>query len=69
MVRYLITQDASAEMIFTPSTTDPWSDVEMVRTLGALYTKGHNTMHPGRVVAEVDSASYRASPAREPRLP
>jgi len=32
----------------------PWSRVEVVRLLGALYTRGNNTMHPGRVIAEVN---------------
>lgn len=32
----------------------PWSRVEVARLLGALYTRGNNTMHPGEVIAEVN---------------
>jgi len=32
----------------------PWSRVEVVRLLGALYTRGNNTMHPGKVIAEIN---------------
>ena len=32
----------------------PWSRVEVVRLLGALYTRGNNIMQPGEVVAEVN---------------
>ena len=41
-----------AELIFRPSDQDPWSEVEIVRVLGAVYTVGDNTMLPGSVVAE-----------------
>jgi acetoacetate decarboxylase len=37
---------------------DPWSEVEVVRTLGAMYTKGDNFMLGGRVVAEVDPIRF-----------
>ncbi len=41
-----------AELIFRLSEQDPWSEVEIVRVLGAVYTIGNNTMLPGSVVAE-----------------
>jgi acetoacetate decarboxylase len=47
-----------AELILRPSEHDPWSDVEIVRVLGAMYTVGDNTMLPGSVVAEVDQAEF-----------
>lgn len=47
-----------AELILRPSEHDPWSDVEIVRVLGAVYTVGDNTMLPGSVVAEVDQAEF-----------
>lgn len=47
-----------AELIFRPSEQDPWSEVEIVRVLGAVYTVGENTMLPGSVVAEADPASF-----------
>jgi acetoacetate decarboxylase len=47
-----------AELIFRPSDLDPWSEVEIVRVLGAVYTVGNNTMLPGSVVAEADPMSF-----------
>jgi acetoacetate decarboxylase len=47
-----------AELIFRPSDHDPWSDVEIVRVLGAIYTIGNNTMLPGSVVAEADQIEF-----------
>lgn len=47
-----------AELAFRPSDHDPWSDVEIVRVLGAVYTIGNNTMLPGSVVAETDQIEF-----------
>ena len=47
-----------AELTFRTSEHDPWSEVEIVRVLGAVYTIGDNTMLPGSVVAEVDQISF-----------
>jgi len=47
-----------AELAFQPSVHDPWSDVEIVRVLGAVYTIGNNTMLPGSVVAEADPIEF-----------
>ena len=42
-----------AEIIFKPSDYDPWAEVEVVKMLGAIYTRGDNSMLGGKVVAEV----------------
>jgi acetoacetate decarboxylase len=42
-----------AEIKFNHSDYDPWSEVEVVKMLGAIYTKGDNSMLGGKVVAEV----------------
>jgi len=47
-----------AEITLRDSPYDPWSEVEVVRTLGAMYTKGDNSMLGGRVVAEVDPIRF-----------
>jgi acetoacetate decarboxylase len=47
-----------ATVTLQPSDLDPWSEVEVVRTLGALYMKGTIVMRKGKVVAEVDPASF-----------
>jgi len=47
-----------AELVFRASDHDPWSDVEIVRVLGAVYTIGNNTMLPGSVVAEADQIEF-----------
>ena len=48
----------SAEVTLRPSEHDPWTEVEIVRVLGALYTKGDNSMRKGEVVAEVDQMEF-----------
>ncbi len=42
-----------AEIMLQHSGYDPWAEVEVVRMLGAIYTKGDNSMLPGKAVAEV----------------
>jgi acetoacetate decarboxylase len=42
----------------SPSDYDPWSDVWVVKMLGAVYTKGNNTMLRGKVVAQVDPVAF-----------
>jgi acetoacetate decarboxylase len=53
-----IMEMGEAKITLTPSVHDPWSEVEIVRELGAIYTKGNNTMLPGAVVAEVDQMEF-----------
>jgi hypothetical protein len=48
----------AAQLRFHPSVYDPWSEVEIVRPLGAIYGIGDNTLLPGRVVAEVEPAAF-----------
>ncbi len=47
-----------AEVSMEPSDHDPWAEVEVVKMLGAVYTKGDNTMLPGKVVAEADPVQF-----------
>jgi acetoacetate decarboxylase len=47
-----------AEVNFTPSEYDPWSEVEIVRVLGGAYTVGDNVMLKGDVVAELDPIAF-----------
>jgi Acetoacetate decarboxylase (ADC) len=47
-----------AEVTMNPSDQDPWYEVEVVKMLGAVYTKGDNTMQPGKVVAEADPLEF-----------
>jgi len=47
-----------AEVKLSPSDYDPWSEVEVVKMLGALYTVGNNTMLRGNVVAEADPIAF-----------
>jgi len=47
-----------AELVMDPSDHDPWAAVEVVKLLGAIYTRGDNTMRPGKVVAEVDPVQF-----------
>ncbi len=47
-----------AEVILRDSAYDPWSELEIVRMLGAVYTRGDNSMLGGRVVAEADLMQF-----------
>lgn len=47
-----------AEIVLKHSAYDPWSEVEVVRMLGAVYTRGDNSMLGGRVVAEADFMQF-----------
>jgi acetoacetate decarboxylase len=47
-----------AELTFRSSEHDFWSEVEIVRVLGAVYTVGDNTMLPGKVMAEADPLAF-----------
>jgi acetoacetate decarboxylase len=51
-------QIGEARLALHPSKYDPWSEVEVVRTLGALYAVGELTLPPGSVVAETDAATF-----------
>lgn len=47
-----------AEIILKPSDYDPWAEVEVVKILGAVYTRGDNSMVNANVVAEVESMDF-----------
>lgn len=51
-------QFGEADIIFKPSNYDPWAEVEVVKMLGAVYTRGENSMLGGKVVAEVGSMDF-----------
>ncbi|RJP22371.1 MAG: hypothetical protein C4520_08265, partial [Candidatus Abyssobacteria bacterium SURF_5] len=57
---YLI-EGGEAEIILNHSEYDPWDEVEVVKTLGAIYTHSNNIMRRGAVVAEVDPVSDSAT--------
>jgi len=46
-------QFGEAEIVLKPSDYDPWAEVEVVKILGAMYSRGDNSMVGGKVVAEV----------------
>lgn len=58
LMRPSVAEFGEAEVTMSPSDYDPWSEVEIVRMLGAVYTKGNNTMLRGKVVAETDPVSF-----------
>lgn len=47
-----------AEVILRSSDNDPWAEVEIVRVLGAVYTKSDLSMQKANVVDEVDPATF-----------
>ncbi len=58
ILRPSVAEWGEAEVTLTHSDHDPWSEVEIVRILGSVYTVGHNTMLPAEVVAETDAAVF-----------
>lgn len=58
IMRPSIAEFGEVEVTMSPSDYDPWSEVEIVRMLGAVYTKGNNTMLRGKVVAETDPIAF-----------
>jgi len=55
---HTVIEMGSAEVTLRPSEFDPWAEVEIVRVLGAFYTKGDNSMRKGEAVAEVDQMDF-----------
>ena len=51
-------QFGEAEIILKYSDYDPWAEVVVVKMLGAMYTKGDNSMLGGKVVAEVGQMEF-----------
>jgi acetoacetate decarboxylase len=47
-----------AEVALRPSAYAPWSEVEVARVLGAVYTNGHCSMRRGWVAAEADAIEF-----------
>jgi acetoacetate decarboxylase len=47
-----------ATVALRPSEYDPWSEVEVVRPLGAVYLKGANSMRKGQIISEVGPRSF-----------
>ena len=58
VMRPRITEFGRGKVIITHSEYDPWSEVEVVRMLGAVYTVGDNSMLKGKVTAEVEPAAF-----------
>jgi len=58
VMRPSVAEFGEVEVTMSPSDYDPWSEVEIVRMLGAVYTKGNNTMLRGKVVAETDPIAF-----------
>jgi acetoacetate decarboxylase len=52
------TEVGEGEIVFHPSQFDPWSELEVVRMLGAVYATGTIVMDKGTVVDEVDAMAF-----------
>ena len=48
----------NAELTLKSSNSDPWGEIEIERLLGAVYTKGNNSMLKGSVVAELEPDKF-----------
>jgi acetoacetate decarboxylase len=49
---------AEVRVVLRPSEYDPWSEVEIIRMLGAVYVVGNRTTLKGSVEAELDPAAF-----------
>lgn len=58
ILRPKIMEIGEGEIHFNPSAYDPWHEVEVVKMLGAVYTRGDNSMQAGKVVAEVGAMEF-----------
>ncbi|MGD0354504.1 MAG: acetoacetate decarboxylase family protein [Dehalococcoidia bacterium] len=58
ILRPKLAELGEAEVELGHSDYDPWSEVEIVRILGAAYAVGDNTMLKGDVVAELDPIAF-----------
>ena len=56
--RHATVEHGLARVALTPSEFDPWSEVEVVRILGAVYTSGTCSMRSSRLVAEALAFPY-----------
>lgn len=56
--RHRTIEHGFATVVLTPSEFDPWSEVEVIRTLGAAYTRGVSSMRRGQLVTEVQPTPY-----------
>jgi acetoacetate decarboxylase len=48
--------EASSKL--SSSIHDPWAEIEIIRLLGGVYSKGTNTMVKGKILAEVESEEF-----------
>lgn len=53
-----VIQLGKTEFTLKSSPNDPWAEVEVVQLLGAVYSKGFNSMLDGEFVAEVDPLEF-----------
>ena len=51
-------QIGEVEIALAPSEIDPWAEIEVVKTLGAVYVVGDNSMQSGKTVAEVSPMEF-----------
>jgi acetoacetate decarboxylase len=49
---------AEVSAVFAESPHDPWSELEIVRMLGAVYTVGTNTLLKGSVLTTINPGTY-----------
>lgn len=56
--RHATVEHGSAKVVLAPSEFDPWSEVEVVRMLGGVYTRGTSSMRSSQLVAEALLSPY-----------
>ena len=47
-----------SELELGSSLHDPWGEIEVVKTLAAIYQEGNNSIQIGKVVAEIDPGDF-----------
>jgi acetoacetate decarboxylase len=51
-------KQGTVNLEFFPSENDPWNEIEMVRLMGAVFTRSNNIAPPSRVLKMVNPFSY-----------
>jgi acetoacetate decarboxylase len=58
LYRSEVIEVGEANIKLKSSVHDPWAEVEIIRILGGIYSKGTNTMVKGNVLAEVEEEDF-----------
>lgn len=53
-----VVEVGEAKVQLKSSIHDPWAEIDIIRTLGGVYSKGTNTMVKGKILTEVEGEQF-----------